>query len=274
MILPSPDPAFEWRHTDAGPALVCVPFERQAMHLFTTRHWDLGAPNREAGDAPWRQVAAEMDVAPADLVRLRQVHGCTVVEARPGQPATADIVIGADPALAMAVQTADCVPLLFVDTRSGAVGAAHAGWRGLSVGVPGAAVAAMTSALGARPEDLVAAAGPSIGACCYEVGPEVRAAFADAGSSEDELQAWFRRGPAPTPANPSMPGLTSTGDDRWFFDGWAAVVSQLERAGLRSDRIFAARTCTASHPAFCSYRRDGAPAGRLAGVVRPRWRRP
>jgi YfiH family protein len=275
MILPSTDPAFEWRQMHAGPALMCLPLRPYARHLFTSRYWTLGSAAASTDDErPWGDVAMAMDVVPRSLVRPRQVHGHTVVLAREGQTLTGDIVLSDDPTLAVAVQVADCVPLLLADARTGAVGAVHAGWRGLAARVPAVAVEAMTSAFATRPGDLVAAAGPSIGACCYEVGPDVWTAFAAAEFDDADMDAWFLRAPAPTSMNPSMPGVAATNRDRWFFDGWQAVVSQLVRVGVRSDRISVARTCTASHEALCSYRRDGSPAGRLAAAIRPRSGRP
>src|SRR6185436_2338343 len=120
------------------------------------------------------------------------------------------------------------------------------------------------------------AAGPSIGACCYEVGREVRDAFGMAGFSPADLDRWFLISPIASVANPPMPGLRQDRRrDHWFFDGWASTREQLQQAGVQSDRMFSAELCTASHPdVLCSYRRDGAPAGRIAAVVSPRPRRP
>jgi copper oxidase (laccase) domain-containing protein len=136
--------------------------------------------------------------------------------------------------------------------------------------VPRAAIAAMKDAFAARSEDLVAALGPSIGACCYEVGPEVHDAFAAAGFSAWDRERWFFREPQPSAVNRSMP-LSPQRADRWFFDGWASVVSQLEAEGIPSSRIFAAGLCTASHPDLLpSYRREGRAAGRIAGAITAR----
>src|SRR5262249_2256482 len=136
------------------------------------------------------------------------------------------------------------------------------------------AVAALRRHFGSRPQDLIAAVGPSIGACCYEVGPDVVQRFQRAGFGGDRLGAWFLDGPAQLPGNPSMPGLTPRAD-HWFFEGWAASRDQLIGAGVPVAQIFVAELCTASHPAtLCSYRRDGAPAGRLAGAIRRRLPRP
>ncbi|MGB7219369.1 MAG: laccase domain-containing protein, partial [Vicinamibacterales bacterium] len=144
------------------------------------------------------------------------------------------------------------------------------GWRGLAAGVPQVTVEALGREFSSRPADLVVAAGPSIGACCYEVGADVRQQFEKAGFLSADLARWFHAGPQPTPANPSMPGLPATPRaDHWHFDGWAAVRDQLMAAGVPRDQINVAGLCTASHPgALCSCRRDGPPAGRMAGVVR------
>ncbi len=275
-MLPEPTDTFEWVQTPAGPALVCRPLAGIAPHLFTTRGWTLGS-RAAATDAAWNEVAAAARVAPSHLVRLHQVHGTAVVVHCAGaanlvttsRPA-ADIVISDDPASALAIQTADCVPLLIADRRTGRVAAAHAGWRGLAARVPAIAVDALARVFNSNPSDLVAAIGPSIGACCYEVGDEVRTRFGDAGFSADQLARWFLSRPQPSARNPSMPSLPSTRrTGHWFFDGWTAAREQLIAVAMRADQIHSADLCTASHAeAFCSYRRDGAPAGRLAAVVR------
>jgi YfiH family protein len=214
-----------------------------------------------------------MGVARGQLLRMQQVHGRAVAIANPEiDPPIADVIVNEDPAVAVAVQSADCVPLLLADTRTGAVAAAHAGWRGLAARVPQAAVEAMTATFGSRVEDLLVVAGPSIGACCYEVGKDVRDRFRDAGFSGDELNRWFSGSPQTIKGNPSSRAIPHTPrSDHWYFDGWSSTRDQLRVVGVRPDRFFAAGLCTASHPgALCSYRRDGAPAGRLVGAIRPR----
>ncbi len=273
MILPSPGNGFEWRETPFGPALVCTALETFAPHLFTTRAWTLGQ-KADAGEAGWVDVAAAFGLGRALLLRLRQVHGAAACVAESiDRPAVelpqGDILVSGDDAVAIAVQAADCVPLLAVDRRRGVVAAAHAGWRGLAAGVPGETVRMLASTYGSRPADLVVALGPSIGACCYEVGAEVRQAFVTGGFDVDDLQRWFRRAPAPTSVNRSMPGVT--GDPRpgqYFFDGWASAGDQLRAAGVADERIFSAALCTASHPELLpSYRRDGRAAGRIAAAI-------
>ena len=93
----------------------------------------------------WDEIA---DAMGARLVRVRQVHGADILVRRVGDDAAdtlpeADIIVSNDPAVAVAIQTADCVPLLLADRRTGAVAAAHAGWRGLAAGVPRIAVDAL-----------------------------------------------------------------------------------------------------------------------------------
>jgi copper oxidase (laccase) domain-containing protein len=151
------------------------------------------------------------------------------------------------------------------------VAAAHAGWRGLAASVPRTAVEALGREFASRPEDLIAVAGPSIGPCCYEVGADVHRRFTDAGFPETALRRWFFERAQPTRRNPSMAGLrTEPLPDHWYFDSGRSTRDQLESAGVPPEQVFVAELCTASHPGvLCSYRRDGAEAGRLAGVIRP-----
>jgi len=271
IILPQPDAAFAWVRSPAGWGLVCRPLEPFARHVFTSRSWLLGLALEADG---WQEVAEAVGSDPAGLLRIRQVHGADVLVHLPGRPplpaVPADIIVGADAAMAMAIQTADCVPLLIADRRTGAVAAAHAGWRGTALGVAAAAVNAMTTALGSRPPDLLAAVGPSIGPCCYQVGAEVRERFVHEGFQADELARWFATAPSQLPANPPMVGLSGRLTARGLFlDLWSATSDQLAAAGVPRDQVFVAELCTASHDnLFCSYRRDGKAAGRLAAVIR------
>jgi YfiH family protein len=257
---PQPSGGFEWVQVSGGLALVCSALRPFADHLFTTREWALGS-RAAAADEDWAPVAAAMRVDPQHLVRMHQVHGASVVVRRAGDTAgpsagrpDADIVVSNDPSLALAIQTADCVPLLIADRVTGAVAAAHAGWRGLAAGVPGVTIAALTREFGSAPADLVAAVGPSICAQRYEVGDEVRARFATAGFSGAQLARWF------------LPGTRA---GHWQFDGWRSAQDQLEAAGLTRSDIHVAGLCTATEAdLLCSYRRDGKGAGRIAAAVR------
>jgi purine-nucleoside/S-methyl-5'-thioadenosine phosphorylase / adenosine deaminase len=250
---------FEWVDAGGRRALVCGPLAAYARHLFTTREWALGSVVNGDDPAAWSAVAAALDVSSGQLVRLHQVHGASVLVKRRGAPLdatvrpAADIVITDNPDVALSIQTADCVPLLIVDPINGAVGAAHAGWRGLASGVPGVAVAAMQKAFGSRPGDLLVAVGPSISAARYEVGEDVRSQFMSAFGAA-ELSRWF-----PQATRPS----------HWQFDGWTSTRDQLEAAGVLNKSIYMSNLCTAASPElFCSYRRDGRPAGRMAAAIR------
>jgi YfiH family protein len=257
---PQPSGGFEWVQAAGGPALVCSALRPYADHLFTTRAWALGS-RAQARDEDWAPVAAALGVE-ARLARMHQVHGAAVVVRRSGDASRsageplpdADILISDDPSLVLAIQTADCVPLLIADRITGAVAAAHAGWRGLAAGVPGLTVAALARELGSAPADLIAAIGPSISAERYEVGQDVRTRFLAAGFSAEEISRWFRAG--------ARPG-------HWLFDGGRSAYDQLEAAGLPAGSIHLSGLCTATYPdLFCSYRRDGKGAGRIAAAIR------
>jgi YfiH family protein len=279
LTLPKTSDGFEWVQLPAGPALVCRPVERHASHLFTTRPWRLGASaSSTANDAgAWHEVAAAMGVETPRLARLRQVHGSAVVTYRRGAPLPAagvlpeaDIVISDVPGVALAVQTADCVPVVMVDRRRGVVAAVHAGWRGLAARAPVVALERMGRDFGTRREDLLVVIGPAIGACCYEVGPDVRTQFERAAFTPVQLEGWFSARPVASGFNPTMTSLSPLRrEGHWFFDASQSARDQLTSAGLTGAQIFASGLCTASHPdVFCSYRRDGAPAGRMAAAIR------
>ena len=255
MFMPEPQPSegFEWTQEPWGPALRCTPLSEVAFHLFTTGNLRLTDDERE-----WTMVAERMGVERSRVALIRQVHGADVAIVRAGHDAhasrpEADVVISDDPRSAIAVRVADCAPILLADRRLGVVGAAHAGWRGTARRAAGAAVAAMTSAFGSRPVDLVAAVGPCLGPACGEVGPEVVEAFRDAGHPPADIDRWFTRGPSGRP----------------HVDLWRANRDQLTAAGLAGSQVHVARLCTKTHPALLhSYRVDGRNAGRMAAIIR------
>jgi len=257
-MLPQPSGGLVWVQAGGGPALACQDLSLAAHHLYTTRRWVLGSGGA-ADAAAWAPVAAAVDVDLSRLLRVRQVHGASVVVHRagsllPSSQSDADIIVTDDVTVALAVQTADCVALLLADRRTGSIAAAHAGWRGLAARVPSIAVRALARAFGSRPEDLVAAIGPSISVERYEVGGDVRERFAANAFSAMDVERWFA--PADRP-------------DHWFFDGWESTSAQLAAAGVHPGNTHTAAICTATHPdLLCSYRRDGEGAGRMAAVIR------
>jgi len=165
-----------------------------AAHAFTTRaggasigvysSLNLGVT---IGDDPdnvrenFALVCAALDISDSDIVRLRQIHGSHVrVVTREDRcslyspdPYNADGLLTCDSGVALAVFTADCVPLLLHDPVRGVIGAVHAGWRGTAADIAGVAVRKMTDVFGCRPADIRAAIGPCISGCCYETGRDV-----------------------------------------------------------------------------------------------------
>jgi YfiH family protein len=218
-----------------------------APHLFSSRALQL-----RANPDGWAELAVSVGVSNDRLLRPKQVHGNDVVVVRPETDlaatcaTAADIIMTGSGGAAVTVQVADCVPILLFDPRSGAVAAAHAGWRGTAAGVARTAVEQMSKNFGSRPADLVAAIGPSIGPCCYAVGEDVLAAFGAEG------RRWFFR----------LAG-------GWILNLWSATRDQLNEAGLAGSNVHVAELCTAVNASlFESVRRDGPTAGRMAAVIR------
>lgn len=296
MNLPPVPESFRWTEESWGAALRCRPLDRLARHLFSTRQLQLSSPATvppEAGDAAWRALAVAMDVEEGFLRRVRQVHGNRVFVVRgagvageagragwtggeDGRLVEADAIVSDDPAVAIAVVAADCVPLLRADRRTGAVGAVHAGWRGTAARVAPAAVEALRREFGGAPEDLVAAIGPSIGGCCYEVGSELVDAFTAAGHERSLIDRWFHAPPPPRGRWPAPPALSAVegsaveGPGLWL-DVAGANRDQLILSGVPEGAIHIAGLCTAMHlELLTSYRVEKEGAGRIAGVIRAR----
>jgi hypothetical protein len=255
MALPQPNDGFEWTQVPWGAVLRCRPLLGIADHFFTSSNLELRDDRCE-----WQAVAREIGVDPEQVLLLRQVHGAATAVARRGRlsPWTrpeADVAVTDDCASAIAVRVADCTPLLLADRRHGAVGAAHAGWRGTVQGAASAAVRAMHQSFGSTPADLVAAIGPCLGVCCGEVGPEVVTAFRDAGHPSASLDRWFTPG---------------TGD-RSYLNLPLANRDQVEAAGVPGAQIHVANLCTKAFPGvFHSYRAARERAGRMVGIIRAR----
>jgi polyphenol oxidase len=142
-----------------------------------------------------RRCMARLELPAEALSTLYQIHSATAVTITeaivPGQAPQADALVTQVPGIALGILTADCAPVLFCDPEAGVIGAAHAGWRGAFEGVLNATVTAMT-ALGARPERLIAGIGPHIAYRSYEVGPEFRDRLLTA---SDDYQRFFVAAP-------------------------------------------------------------------------------
>ncbi|XZG71236.1 peptidoglycan editing factor PgeF [Chitinibacteraceae bacterium HSL-7] len=188
-----------------------------------------------------RRVACALPGAP---LWLTQVHGTVVADANvahAGQP-EADASVATQAGRVCAVMTADCLPVLLCNRAGTAVGAAHAGWRGLLDGVIEATVSAMQ-----RDDEIIAWLGPAIGPAAFEVGDEVRAAFV------------ARDARAATAFTPSP----NTG--RWLADIYALARQRLADCGITA--VYGGNACTVSDAArYFSYRRDHS-TGRMASLI-------
>lgn len=195
-----------------------------------------------------REPAARLRTLGVDLpvVWNRQVHSARVVEAHPGTREQADGLFTASAALALAVVTADCVPVLL--SAGGAVAALHAGWRGLAAGILERGVAALRER---DSGELRAWIGPAIGPCCYEVGWDVAQQIARRAGGEVIL---------PPPKE---------GGERPHLDLASAARLELVRCGVEEVRCFRRCTFCGDDERWSSYRREGAGSGRNLAVI---WR--
>jgi YfiH family protein len=256
MTLPDVPDSFRWTTESWGSALRCRPLESIAPHLFTTRQLQL----TESADV--QRLASALGVEQVAMVT--QVHRADVVVVRRGAPPItgrpeADVLVSNDPAVAIAVRAADCVPILIADRVAGAVAAVHAGWRGTAARAAVAGIEAMQREFGSRPGDLVAAIGPNIGPCCYEVGTELVDAFASAGHERYLIDRWFLSPP---------PVRGSRGRAPLFLDVGGANRDQLILAGMDEQHIHVSGLCTAMNlDVLTSFRAEREQAGRIAGAI-------
>jgi YfiH family protein len=272
------------------------------VHAFSTRlaagtdAFDLAMPEGPGAAkllANRKKFAEALGATHFQLAEIRQVHSCRVIEIcgteawimelparlfphsiatprkRPG-----DALITRQSGVLLAVRTADCVPVLLADINKRAVAAVHAGWRGTLSRITEKTVGEMRRVYGSQPQDLLAAVGPSIGACCYPVGPEVVDAFAGAfvdadefigrprataGGAQDEQPAFLSRFP---------PGHGPGPESAFRLDLAAAVRQQLMAAGVPQRNISVSGICTScQNDRFFSYRKEGSRAGRMMAVI-------
>ena len=254
-MLPAPMAPFTWIDTPWGPALSCAALRPLARHVFTARGLDV--PHADEGTG-WEALSSWLGVEASHMWRMRQVHGVTAhtdgVAPCDGTWPEGDLLATDRLDVALAVRTADCVPILYADARTGAVAAVHAGWRGTVAGAALRMVHVLRSRFGSRPEDLVAAIGPSIGPESYEVGQEVVDAFTAAWPGDAARGTWW---------TPRESGATV------LLDLWTITRDQLAGAGVSPGNIHLAGLCTATHARVLhSYRIDGAAAGRMASAIR------
>jgi len=234
--------------------------------LMTTRHggrsvapyasMNVGTAVGDDAEAVAANRASLANAIGARLVFMRQVHGARVLrvgraDSRAGATIhEADACVTTEPGVACVVQAADCLPVLLAAPDGRAVGAAHAGWRGLAGGVIEATVAAMCAAADCAPHVLQAWLGACIGPDAFEVGADVLVAFGvDPGTTSSAPDARFL---------PHAPG-------KWLADLPGVTRDRLSAVGV--DRVDGGRWCTVSEPSrFFSFRRDGV-TGRMAAAI-------
>jgi purine-nucleoside/S-methyl-5'-thioadenosine phosphorylase / adenosine deaminase len=256
------------------------------IHGFSTRiglaKWDTPA----AVAANRRKLLGAMGAAKMPLATLRQVHSdvahivCAPLAhlSRADSPSAdspaGDAAITGQAGVLVSVQSADCVPILLADTKQCVVAAVHAGWRGTLARIAAKTLGRMQQEFGTRPQDVVAALGPAIGGCCYQVGPEVARAFASqfaaaadwfegpfAPQAEGEAQHWL-------PWLTMMPPGHQPEPERARLDLRAANRRQLIDAGVAPKRIAVSALCTRCRAdLFFSYRREGAGTGRMMALI-------
>ncbi|HEX9723046.1 MAG TPA: peptidoglycan editing factor PgeF [Vicinamibacteria bacterium] len=247
------------RESVGGPSgldvLVCEPLAEQGVpHGFTlrSRRWNgvevFGA--RDGAERDREELARALGLR-RGVAHMRQVHGNEVraIDAPPSEPPVCDGLVTAERSLALVVQTADCVPMVFWDERHNVVAAVHAGWRGALAAVSSRALVCLEERFGSRSSSVHVVMGPAIGRCCYEVGDEVVEAFGKRFPHAEEL---FTSGPR----------------GRQHLDLIQANARPLVEAGVSTDRIYETGMCTScENERFYSYRKEGKGVGRLMGVI-------
>jgi hypothetical protein len=211
------------------------------------------------------------------LVPLKQIHSDVIVafdaqarKIKTPKICSGDASITDIPNILLGVQTADCVPILLVDSVNRAVAAVHAGWRGTLQRILQKTIGRMEMEFGTRAIDLLVAIGPAIGGCCYEVGTEVAAAFL---SQFPHAPDWFdelRTGDEPNPLqwlNQFPPGHQPP-PKNVRLDLRQANRAQLLDSGVPAKNIFVSDLCTACRrDLLFSYRKDGAESGRMMAMI-------
>ena len=245
-----------------------------ALNLGFTKHDSRAAVERNR-TAFLQQIGAAGGNKLWPLVTLRQVHSDLIhcIAEAPAAPLTGDGLITREPGVVLAVQAADCLPVILVDRKRKAVGVFHAGWRGTVKRIVEKGVGEMRRLFGTMPLDIGAAIGPGIRECCYQVGPEVREKFesqfayaADLFRESKESDEVRERYPllfmtARAPGHSELP-------KKIFLNLVEANRRQLVTAGVPARNIWASELCTSCRPDLLfSHRAEKGMTGRMMGVV-------
>lgn len=290
--------------------LKCAKFSRYRwlLHAFSTRQGGVSrapAAGLNLGFTDGEQRArveqnrwlffAQLGAASFALASLRQIHsphvyqvtraaggrleyrfcGIPFPEPCPETPPAGDALMTDDPGILLSVRSADCLPVVLVDSKRRAVAVIHAGWRGLLARVIEKTVGEMRRLFGSEPRRLLAALGPSIRTCCYEVGEEVLEAFHGRFPQAEKFfcqppnpsRAWAERPPAFfLPARP--PAREPRAAPTAHLDLVAGAQEQLRNAALNLSNVSVADFCTACRTdLFFSHRKEGRRTGRSMAVV-------
>jgi YfiH family protein len=264
---------FYWREHDSVRALICAPLEHDGFtNAFSTRLGGVSPmPQNALNLAGFNEDDAEniyenrrrflkLFAGTWTLAGCWQVHGAVVrvvhnqqeVQPKPGvlgDDEYCDALVSDTPNILLAVKTADCVPMLIGDAKTGAFAAVHAGWRGTSSSIVISAIAQLQKEFGTRAGDLRAAIGPAANVCCYEVGSDVLEKFKELFPQSDHLFTPTRAGHA-------------------RIDLQTANRDQLIAAGVDPEKIHVASICTMDrNDLFFSYRREKSVHGRVGRLM-------
>jgi YfiH family protein len=244
------------------------PLENEKVLNLGFTDWD----TRENVQENRRRFQTAVGAPDLPLITLKQFHSDVIhlFDDAPADPCSGDASITNRPGLLLAIQTADCVPILLVDPQKHAIAAIHAGWRGTLARIAAKTIGKMQMHFGTNPGDLLAAIGPSIGPCCYEVGTEVATQFLSQFPDAPDYFDEFRTGDEPNPIQwlNMMPPGHQPPPKGVLLDLRKANRSQLLAAGLRPQNIHTIDLCTACHPDLLfSYRKQGPQSGRLISVI-------
>lgn len=264
---------FYWREREGVRALVCAPLEQDGFtNGFSTRgggvspmpqdSLNLAGFNEDEAENIYENRRRFLKLFSGDwtLAGCWQIHSADVRVVRNQQEALpkpgvlgddqyCDALVSNTPRVLLAVKTADCVPVLLGDRKTGAFAAVHAGWRGTSTSIIRRAIEQLQQEYGAQAADLRAAIGPAANLCCYEVGSEVIDVFKERFSGSEQL-------------------LTPTRDGHARIDLQRANREQLVSAGVSAEKIHAAPLCTMDrNDLFFSYRREKSLHGRVGRLM-------
>ena len=202
------------------------------------------------------KLATSFEIPMENFLVLNQVHGDDILVIQPhGDFFTSrdqlnyDAIVTNRPNLAICIKTADCVPVFLVDPIKKVIAAVHAGWKGTALGVTAKVAGLLKSQYGSEPQELLAAIGPAIGVCCYEVDEPAFEAF----RSHNHYESFL------------TPGKKK---NRWMLNLVEANRRQLLNAGLTAEHIDISGWCTSCNPdAFFSHRGSGGITGRQVNFM-------